>query len=60
MIGHDLETIFEIAWRIIVFRLNSVVFGGPRRTDLTQSDFIHLAGFPVGAARPASSARAST
>ena len=60
IISHDLETIFEIAQRIIVLRLGSVVFDGPA-TDLTQSDFIHLlAGFPIGTAGTASSARAAT
>jgi ribose/xylose/arabinose/galactoside ABC-type transport system permease subunit/ABC-type branched-subunit amino acid transport system ATPase component len=48
MISHDLETIFEIAERIVVLRLGSVVFDGVAK-NLTQSDFIHLlAGFPLG------------
>jgi D-xylose transport system ATP-binding protein len=60
VISHNLVDVFQIADRIIVLRLGSVVFDGPA-TDVTQSDFIHLlAGFPIGAARTASPARTAT
>ena len=59
LISHDIDTIFEVADRVVVLRLGAVVHDGPI-AELTQLDLVHLmAGLvkrPEAAARTTSGA----
>lgn len=41
MITHDIETVFEVADRVVVLRLGQVVFDGPT-SSLSQAQLVHL------------------
>jgi ABC-type sugar transport system ATPase subunit len=46
VITHDLETVLQLADRVVVLRLGTITFDGPA-SDLSQSALIHaMAGFP--------------
>jgi ABC-type sugar transport system ATPase subunit len=46
VITHELETVLDLAHRIIVLRLGAVTFDGPAN-DLSESALIHaMAGYP--------------
>ena len=54
LISHDIDTIFEVADRVVVLRLGKVVHDGPIG-ELTQLDLVHL----MAGLRPGSSPAAA-
>ena len=53
LISHDIDTVFEVADRVVVLRLGRVVHDGPSE-ELTPIDLVHLmAGLSVSPATPA-------
>ena len=53
LISHDIDTVFEVADRVVVLRLGRVVHDGPS-TEMTTLDLVHMmAGLTTGTVRPA-------